>query len=91
MPFLWLDIDDPPGPESRRACVEVNSIALLSNYERTAVHPPSRAWLGLHCPRETVRGSGLWNQRHVELAHDPAFLDILDDLIVRQVGRRNNR
>jgi hypothetical protein len=28
-----------------------------------------------------VRGSGLWNQQHVEETHDPTFLDALEKLI----------
>ena len=32
MPFLWLAIDDEPGPNSLRGLIERNSIALLSNY-----------------------------------------------------------
>ena len=30
MPFLWLEVDDPPGPRSRRGYIERNAIALLS-------------------------------------------------------------
>jgi hypothetical protein len=33
MRFLWLAIDDEPGPANLRAYVERNSIALLSNYD----------------------------------------------------------
>ena len=31
MPFLWLAIEDGPGPDSRRGYIERNAIALLSN------------------------------------------------------------
>ncbi|MDS0299770.1 hypothetical protein NDI76_13555 [Halogeometricum sp. S1BR25-6] len=31
-PFLWVDVDDEPGPDSDRAYLERNLIALLSNY-----------------------------------------------------------
>ena len=66
MPFLWLAIDDEPGPNSLRGLIERNSIALLSNYERIPFDPPSPQWLGRSCDREKVRKSGLWNQNHVE-------------------------
>jgi hypothetical protein len=81
MPFLWLGIDDQPGPGSLRGFIERNAIALLSNYDRTPLDPPSEYWLGRHCDRERVRGSGLWNQRHVEEHHEPGFLNVLENLV----------
>ena len=81
MPFLWLDIDDQPGPNSLRAVIERNTIALLSNHERPAADPPSPGWLGHFSDRLLVRSSGLWNQRHVEEAHDPMFLDVFKKMI----------
>ena len=32
MPFLWLAVDDEPGPASLRAYIERNAIAPLSSY-----------------------------------------------------------
>jgi hypothetical protein len=81
MPFLWIDIGDQPGPESRRGFIERNSIALLSNYRKPALDAPSASWLGQHCDRERVRESGLWNSNHVDESYDPAFLDELDNLV----------
>jgi hypothetical protein len=81
MPFLWLPLEDEAGPESRRGTIERNSIALLSNYNRPSLDPPSQDWLGRHCNRERVRSSGLWNSNHVDEGYDPAFLDELDRLI----------
>ena len=88
MPFLWLDVPDDPGPESLRAYIERNAIALLSNYRQPALDPPSHAWLGLHSGREQVRESGLWNQNHVDEAWDPAFLDEMAALVraMRRTG-----
>ena len=40
MPFLWLEIDDPSGPTSRRGFVERNAIALLSHALEPAVDVP---------------------------------------------------
>lgn len=81
MPFLWLDIDDEPGPNSQRGFIEGNAIALLSNHERTPLDPASTGWLGHSSDRPRVRGSGLWNQQRVEETHDPVFLDTLEKLI----------
>ncbi|MDG4901409.1 MULTISPECIES: hypothetical protein [unclassified Mesorhizobium] len=81
MPFLWLGIDDEPGAESLRGAIERNAIALLSNYEREPLDRASKGWLGHHCDRSRVCASGLWNWRHVNERHDPAFLDTLEALI----------
>lgn len=88
MAFLWLDIDDEPGPQSHRGLIERNSIALLSNLERPALDSPSPSWLGYASDRALVRGSGLWNQRHVNETHDPAFLEVLAKM-VEQTGTAN--
>lgn len=83
MPFLWLAVDDAPGPDSRRGYIERNAIALLSNYKKEPIDRPSPQWLG-HCSdRERVRLSGLWNSNHVGDDYDPAFLDALQQLIER--------
>ena len=71
MRFLWLGIEDEPGPNSKRGFVERNSIALLSNYNKPALDMPSATWLGHYCNKERVKKSGLWNQNHVEESYDP--------------------
>ncbi len=81
MPFLWLAIKDEPGPDSLRGYIERNAIALLSNYRKPPLEPPSRDWLGRHCDREKVRDSGLWNSNHVDESYDPAFLTELARLV----------
>lgn len=81
MPFLWLTVDDEPGPDSLRGYIERNAIALLSNYGRESIDPPSPRWLGCYSDRERVRLSGLWNSNHVDDDYDPAFLDTLQRLI----------
>jgi hypothetical protein len=73
MPFLWLDINDEPGPNSLRGAIEHNAIALLSNCGRAPLDPPSLVWLGHFSGRPLIRGSGLWIQRHVEETHDPVW------------------
>lgn len=81
MPFLWLAINDEPGPGSLRGYVERNAIALLSNYQKTPIDSSSPKWLGHSCNRDRVRRSGLWNQNHVDEDYDPAFLDTLAALV----------
>ena len=83
MPFVWLIVDDEPGPASMRGKIERNAIALLSNFDKPPLDPPSAQWLGLHCDRGRVRASGLWNQNHVDESYDPAFLDDLERLVGR--------
>ena len=78
MPFLWFAIDDVAGPQSDRGVIERNAIALLSNYNKPAIDPPSTEWLGHHCDRERVRLSGLWNNRHVDEEYDSQFLTLIE-------------
>lgn len=77
MPLIWVPIDDEPGDQSVRGCIERNTIALLSNFGKEAIDPPSPEWLGHYCNRELVRVSGLWNAKHVDETYDPKFLDEL--------------
>lgn len=88
MPFLWLKIDDAPGPDSLRGYIERNAIALLSNSGKTPLDPPSQEWLGRQCDRKRVRDSGLWNQNHVDESYDCAFLDELSSLVSAMGARR---
>jgi len=82
MPFLVLAVEDPPGPVSARACIEANSIALLSNYGKLErIDTSSELWLGRHSPRPEIQESGLWNVRHVDATYDPGFLDVLQSHI----------
>jgi hypothetical protein len=81
MPFLWLAVEDEPGPQSLRGYIERNAIALLSNYGRRTLDPPSDTWLGHRCNRERVRNAGLWNSNHVDETFDPAFLGCLEQLV----------
>lgn len=79
MPFLWVGVDDEPGPESDRAYLERNAIALTSNFQREPIDPRADTWLGHHCPAEKIRQSGLWNIDHVDEQHEPSFLETLRD------------
>ena len=74
MPFLWLHVDDGPGPNSQRAVIEATSIRLLSGYRDPTVDLPSPDWLGRYSDRERVRRSGLWNNDHVDRTYDRSVL-----------------
>src|SRR6185437_15741604 len=87
LPFLWLGIDDEPGPMSDRGFIERNSIALLSNYQKPAIDRHSAAWLGQYSDRPKVRSSGLWNNNHVDEHYQPDFLTKLAALISNSINR----
>jgi hypothetical protein len=86
MSFVWLPVSDEPGPASKRGYIERNTIALLSNFEKASIDPPSSSWLGHFCSRPHVKRSGLWNRNHVDEEYDPAFLDELDRLVLAADG-----
>jgi len=81
LPFLWVAVDDEPGPDSDRAVLEQNAIALVSNFERESVDPREENWLGRHCPSRKIRESGLWNVNHVEEQYDPDFLPRFEEYV----------
>ena len=78
MPFLFLGVNDEPGPASERGFIERNAIALLSAYREASPDPASAGWLGRSSDRERVRVSGLWNNNHVDAAYDASFLDLFE-------------
>lgn len=59
LPFLWVDVDDEPSPESDRAYIERNAIALVSNYRKDTIDARREDWLGRASPRNEIRTSGL--------------------------------
>ena len=81
MPFLWLNVNDAPGPNSNRGLIERNAIALLSGFRNAAADDPSTEWLGHYSDRERILLSGLWNNNHVDESYDPSFLDELESRI----------
>ena len=88
MRFLWLGVDDDAGPGSKRGYIERNAIALLSNFGKAPIDPPSPSWLGHCCNRPRVKASGLWNSNHVDEQYDPAFLNELERLVSKTGARR---
>ena len=86
MPFLWLEVNDPPGPASQRGYVERNAVALLSHASEPAADAPSKRWLGAFSDRALVRASGLWNNHHVADRYERSFLDLMEALVDRWHG-----
>ncbi len=76
MPFLWVAVDDTPGPGSDRGMIERNAIAMLAG---ARVDPPSSSWLGLWARSEAIQRSELWNVNHIGEGYDPRFLQVLQD------------
>ncbi len=81
MPFLWLGVDDEAGANNRRIYIKQNSIALLSNFNRTSLDSSSQNWLGNYSSSEKIRNSGLWNIDDVEREYDQNFLSCLENII----------
>ena len=81
LPFLWVDVDDEPSPQSDRAYLERNTIALTSNYQKESLDARDSCWLGRHSPRDEISDSGLWNIKHVEEQYETAFLDRLAEAV----------
>ena len=46
MPFLFLGVEDEPGPASERGFIERNVIALLSDYREASLDPSLPGWPG---------------------------------------------
>jgi len=81
LPFLWVEIDDDPNGFINRKVIERNSIALLSNFNKTAIDPRSSEWLGKYSPKVKIKSSGLWNSDHVDKEYNPRFLGLLEKYI----------
>ena len=82
MPFLWLNVPDDPSPNSKRAFIERNAIALLSNSQKNEiVDQASECWLGRYSEQPKVQNSGLWNRDYVDQDYDPKFLIDMKSLL----------
>jgi len=86
MPFLYLAVEDEPSPFSQRGYIARNTIAMLSNYNKPPIDPPSKKWLGHHVDSmgDRIRQSGLWNVNYVDHEYDP-FVLLTIDLLVKKM------
>jgi len=85
MTVLWVDVPDEPSPESIRAVIERNAIALLSN-RFAPLQPASVGWLGRQSPKDEIRRSGLWNLNYVDQGYDPRFLDLFESVVEKTLA-----
>ena len=83
MPFLWVEVPGEAGVTSDRKLIEAGAVALLSDFEKAPIDPPSPGWLGHMAAHRLVRESGLWNVDHVGEQYDPSFLIRLENHILR--------
>lgn len=81
--LLYVSISDNPGPNSDRAIIERNAIALLSNFSEPTKDLPTANWLGNFSGRQKVLQSGLWNNNHVDEIYDPNFLSVFKEYVTR--------
>jgi hypothetical protein len=79
-------VADEPGPESDRAYIERNAIALVSNFGKESIDPRDEGWLGHYSPVTDIKRSGQWNINHIEEEYDPEFLQTLEQYIDRMPG-----
>lgn len=86
LPFLYVAVDDEPGPESDRARIERAVVALASNARKSDIDPRSGGWLGRFSPSDAIRNSGLWNVDHVEEVYDQTALTCLEEWTARTTG-----
>jgi len=86
MPALWLEVGDDASPDSDRAYLERNLIALLSG-PTGPIDLPSTNWLGQWSNRDAVKGSGLWNVNHVDEDYDRDSLNILEHYVEIAEGK----
>lgn len=80
MPVLWLGVADEASPDSDRAYLERNLIALLAG-STGPFDLPTKNWLGNWSTREAIRTSGLWNVNYVSDDYDPQTLDVFEKYI----------
>ena len=83
MSVLWVHVPDESGPNSARAFIERNAIAMLSN-QFAPIDSASESWLGRFSPRNAILDSALWNLNHVTEVCDPLFLEKLESFVLAQ-------
>jgi hypothetical protein len=93
MPFLWLEVEDEPGPDSNRSVIERNSIVLLAGSDGcNPADRPGENWLGRYSTHRKIRESGLWNLNYVGESDKPVafstdFLKVLRRHVDSMVGK----
>jgi hypothetical protein len=78
MSVLWIAVGDQPGPQSDRAFLERNIIALLARHN---TQQTSENWLGNYSPNESIRVSRLWNVDHVRRHFDDRAVTVFENYV----------
>lgn len=78
--FTVIEVLGPSAKDNDRALIEQNSIALLSNYNKTKIDSCSKNWLGLLSMSrdDKVPKSELWNDRYVDKCYGNNYFKILE-------------
>ncbi|MEH3140261.1 MAG: hypothetical protein PGN37_08765 [Mycobacterium kyogaense] len=84
----WLKISDESGPESDRAFIERNAIALLVH--GAFLNEPSCSWLGKWSDRPSIVKYGIWNVDHTDVDYDPRFINIFAQYVDRALTAGTN-
>jgi hypothetical protein len=82
---LHVNVPGPSGPDSDRAYIERNVVALLAG-PTGPLDLPSRDWLGNDSVHESIRLSGMWNVNFVRDVYDPRVLDVLEAYVDLTLG-----
>ena len=85
MRILWVEVADAASPDSDRAYLERNLIALMAG-PHGPIDLPSERWLGRWSSRAAIKSSGLWNVNHTQETYDPHALNVLEDYVERAEG-----
>lgn len=80
MPVLWIGVADRASPDSDRAYLERNLIALVTG-STGPFDLPTTSWLGNWSSRGAIPTSGLWNVNHVLDDYSPEALDVFERYI----------
>lgn len=85
MTVLWVEVPDRAGPDSDRAFIERNAIALLSSTGRQ-VDPPSEKWLGNFSATPAIQTTGLWNVDYTGYQYDSRLMEVFASYVAIMAG-----
>jgi len=81
LPFLVTDVPGEAGPDSERAVLEKNLIALMAHARRTNPELRKTEWLGAHSPHTEIAKAGLWNIDHVNAFYSGDVVSTTDKFV----------
>jgi hypothetical protein len=81
LPMLVVDVPGDAGPNSDRAWLEANLIALVSQHRRRQPELRPSDSLTTESEAPTVWRTGLWNIDHTDSLFDPTAVSLLEDYV----------